>query len=161
MGTVYSALKVFGYPDRAGGSQGPLPAPVHIRIKPVNACNERCWYCAYRLDDLALGDEMELRDKIPEQKMFEIVDDLVAMGVRAVTFSGGGEPLIYPHIAETTRRLAAGGVQVGSLTNGARCAARSPTCWPSTRPGCGSRSTPPTAMPTRVRAASRPPSSSK
>jgi wyosine [tRNA(Phe)-imidazoG37] synthetase (radical SAM superfamily) len=50
--------------------------------------------------------------------MFEIVDDLIAMGVKAVTFSGGGEPLIYQHIAQTVRRLAAGGIKVGTLTNG-------------------------------------------
>jgi MoaA/NifB/PqqE/SkfB family radical SAM enzyme len=116
MGTVYSALKVFAYPDRAAA--GPLRAPVHVRIKPVNACNERCWYCAYRLDDLALGGDMEVHDRIPAAKMFEIVDDLIAMGVKAVTFSGGGEPLIYPHIAETVRRLARGGIRIGTLTNG-------------------------------------------
>lgn len=118
MGTVYSALKVFGYPDYARPSQGPLRAPVHIRIKPVNACNERCWYCAYRLDDLSLGGEMQLRDRIPPGKMFEIVDDALAMGVKAVTFSGGGEPLIYPQLPEVVRRLAAGGIKIGCLTNG-------------------------------------------
>jgi MoaA/NifB/PqqE/SkfB family radical SAM enzyme len=36
-----------------------------------------------------------------------------------VTFSGGGEPLIYPHIAETVERLAAGGIRIGCLSNGA------------------------------------------
>ena len=118
MGTVYSALKVFGFPEHAAASTGPLLAPVHIRIKPINACNERCWYCAYRSDDLSLGNDMDVRDKIPAAKMFEIVDDLIAMGVKAVTFSGGGEPLIYPQIAETVRRLAAGGIKIGILTNG-------------------------------------------
>jgi molybdenum cofactor biosynthesis enzyme MoaA len=84
----------------------------------VNAYNERCWYCAYRLEDLSLGGAMNLKDKIPEQKMIEIVDDLIAMGVKAVTFSGGGEPLIYPQIAATVHRLAVGGIKIGSLTNG-------------------------------------------
>jgi MoaA/NifB/PqqE/SkfB family radical SAM enzyme len=118
MGTVYSALKVFGYPGHVKAAPGSLRAPVHVRIKPVNACNERCWYCAYRLDDLSLGGEMDLKDKIPAGKMVEIVDDLIAMDVKAVTFSGGGEPLIYPHIAQTVRRLGAGGIKIGTLTNG-------------------------------------------
>jgi sulfatase maturation enzyme AslB (radical SAM superfamily) len=52
--------------------------------------------------------------------MFEIAEDLVAMGVRAVTFSGGGEPLIYPRIADVVERLGVGSVQVGMLTNGSR-----------------------------------------
>jgi MoaA/NifB/PqqE/SkfB family radical SAM enzyme len=118
MATVYSALKVFGYYGYANPLGGTLRAPVHIRIKPVNACNERCWYCAYRLEDLSQGSEMKLRDSIPAAKMLEIVDDLIAMDVKAVTFSGGGEPLIYPQIAETVRRLARGGIKIGTLTNG-------------------------------------------
>ena len=38
---------------------------------------------------------MDLRDRMPEAKMIELVDDIVAMGVEAVTFLGGGKPLIY------------------------------------------------------------------
>lgn len=95
-----------------------MHAPVHVRIKPINACNERCWYCAYRLENLSLGDEMDLKDKIPAAKMNEIVDDLIEMEVKAVTFSGGGEPLIYPNLSQTVRRLAAGGIKIGTLTNG-------------------------------------------
>jgi MoaA/NifB/PqqE/SkfB family radical SAM enzyme len=118
MGTVYSALKVFGFPDHTGPGNGALRAPLHVRIKPVNACNERCWYCAYRLDDLSLGEDMDTHHAIPAPKMAEIVADLIAMNVRAVTFSGGGEPLIYAPLAETVRALAAGGIKVGCLTNG-------------------------------------------
>ncbi len=116
-GTVYSPLKVFAFPDRAGASPEIRP-PVHLRIKPINACNHRCWFCAYRSNDLSLGEEMRLRDRIPYGKLVEIVDDAIAMGVRAVTFSGGGEPLLYPNIASIVERLGAGGVRVASLTNG-------------------------------------------
>jgi MoaA/NifB/PqqE/SkfB family radical SAM enzyme len=118
MATVYSALKVFGYPDHLAAAAGPLRAPVHVRIKPVNACNERCWYCAYRLEDLSLGGDMSPHDRIAPHKMDEIVDDLIAMKVKAVTFSGGGEPLIYAPLAATVRRLAAAGIKIGALTNG-------------------------------------------
>ena len=38
---------------------------------------------------------MDQKDQIPEDKMTEIVEDLVNMGVKVVTFSGGGEPFIY------------------------------------------------------------------
>jgi MoaA/NifB/PqqE/SkfB family radical SAM enzyme len=117
MGTIYSSLKVFGYHEHASRTDGSLHAPVHVRIKPMNACNERCWYCAYRVEDLSLGSEMKVRDSIPRDKMFEIVDDLIEMDVKAVTFSGGGEPLIYPDIAATVHRLAAGGIKIGTLTN--------------------------------------------
>ena len=96
MGSVYSPLKVFTFPEHAVSPAHGLRSPVHVRIKPVNACNERCWYCAYRLDELSLGSDMHLRDTIPHEKMLEIVDDLIAMNVKAVTFSGGGGGTLLP-----------------------------------------------------------------
>ena len=95
-----------------------LAPPVHVRIKPINACNHDCWYCAYHYDDIQLGNLMEYKDVIPRDKMMEIIDDLKEMGVKAVTFSGGGEPLMYAHIAETIEKLGAYGLKVAALTNG-------------------------------------------
>jgi len=93
-------------------------APVHVRIKPINRCNHNCWYCAYRFKDLKLGEDINLSDVLPKQKLFEIIDDLVDMKVKAVTFSGGGEPLIYRPIVEAVEKLASGGIKVAALTNG-------------------------------------------
>ena len=118
MRTVYAPLKVFGFPGHLGPPEAGIRAPVHLRIKPINACNHGCWFCAYRSHDLSLGAEMDLKDRIPSAKMEELVEDAIAMGVRAVTFSGGGEPLLYPGIGAIVRRLAEGGVRVGVLTNG-------------------------------------------
>jgi len=61
---------------------------------------------------------MEYKDRLPREKMLEIVDDLAEMGVQAVTFSGGGEPLIYPYIAEAVNRLGCSRIKVATLTNG-------------------------------------------
>ena len=120
MARVYSNLKFMRFTDRLEAlAGGRTAAPVHVRIKPINRCNHSCWYCAYRSDALALGEDMDQGDRIPTAKLFEIVDDLIAMGVQAVTFSGGGEPLLYKALPEVIRRLAAGGIRVASLTNGA------------------------------------------
>ena len=48
----------------------------------------------------------------------EIIDDVISMGVRAVTFSGGGEPFIYPYLLKVVRRLFEARVKFSSLTNG-------------------------------------------
>ena len=118
---IYSSLKALHYHGSLDAMlAGELPAPVHVRIKPTNVCNHSCYFCAYRTDDVSLGEDMVVRDRIPREKMFEIVDDLIAMKVRAVTFSGGGEPLIYPYFAETVERLAGGDIKIASLTNGSR-----------------------------------------
>jgi MoaA/NifB/PqqE/SkfB family radical SAM enzyme len=93
--------------------------PIHIRIKPTNRCNHNCRYCAYRSDNLQLGSDMTVTDTIPRDKMNEIADDIVSMGVKAVTFSGGGEPLLYPYLPEILRKFVDGGVRFATLTNGA------------------------------------------
>jgi MoaA/NifB/PqqE/SkfB family radical SAM enzyme len=119
MGTVYSDLKFLQFQDHiAAVRDGRVVAPAHIRLKPTNRCNHNCWYCCYRTDKLVLGEDMIEADVIPEAKMTEIVDDIVDMGVKAVTFSGGGEPLIYKPLPRMIERLAKGGVRVATLTNG-------------------------------------------
>jgi MoaA/NifB/PqqE/SkfB family radical SAM enzyme len=118
---VYSSNKFFHYPERLAEIEaGRVPAPIHVRIKPTNVCNHACYFCAYRSEDMSLGDGMNERDRIPPEKMAEIVDDLIEMDVRAVTFSGGGEPLIYPGIVGTIEALASADIGIGFLTNGSR-----------------------------------------
>ncbi len=116
---VYGANKFFFFPDQIEAlKSGSMVAPVHVRIKPINHCNHACWYCAYRADNLSLGEDMKLTDRIPYEKMREIVADLIAMKVKAVTFSGGGEPLLYKILPECVEELASNGVRVAALTNG-------------------------------------------
>lgn len=123
MGMLYTHMKVFQYPEKLAslppGTDAILP-PIHIRIKPTNVCAHNCWYCAYRVDNLQLGQDMVERDSIPKEKMVEIIDDIVEMGVKAVTFSGGGDPFYYAHLLPTVKKLADTPVKFASLTNGAK-----------------------------------------
>ncbi len=123
MGLLYTKMKVFHYKDKVDSlpaSVTEVRAPLHVRVKPTNVCNHNCWYCAYRKDNIQLGKDMAIKDHIPREKMLEIVGDFAAMGVQAVTFSGGGEPLCYPFLVETLRALADSGIRFAALTNGAR-----------------------------------------
>ena len=116
---LYSNMKFLGHDAQLKAlAERRVVAPVHVRIKPINRCNHDCWYCAYRVDNLKLGEDMDLNDVIPADKMLEITDDLIDMGVKAVTFSGGGEPLIYKPLPGILERLAKNGIKVASLTNG-------------------------------------------
>jgi len=123
MGSIYTPLKIFHFKDKLyslGKETAEILPPLHIRIKPTNACNHRCSYCAYREDHLQLGKDMVEKDYIPEEKMIEIIDDCEEMGVKAITFSGGGDPLYYKYIVPTVRRLADSNIRFASLTNGSR-----------------------------------------
>ena len=116
---IYSPLKFLRFNEKLESIRlEKVTAPIHIRIKPTNMCNHNCWYCAYRNDNLSLGDEMLEVDSIPHDKLEEIVRDAVRMNVRAVTFSGGGEPLLYKKLPEILEQLFNGGIKVGALSNG-------------------------------------------
>src|SRR5450631_737299 len=127
MGLLYTRMKIFHYRDKLDSlprNSGKTLPPINIRIKPTNSCNHNCSYCAYRCENLQLGRDMDPKDFIPREKMLEIIDDIAEMGVRAVTFSGGGDPFCYPYLQEAAEKLAEKGVKFAALTNGSRVQGR-------------------------------------
>lgn len=119
MTKLYSDLKIFHFDSKIKDIlAGILSPPLHVRLKPTNKCNHNCYYCCYRNKDLYLSQLFNENDEIPKSKMREIVEDLRQMGIKAVTFSGGGEPLCYPYIAETAENLINAGIKIAVLTNG-------------------------------------------
>ncbi len=123
MSSKYSNLKIFHYQEKLDSlsrKNSEIKAPIHIRIKPTNVCNHNCWYCAYKSDNLQLGQDMVEKDYIPEEKMMEIIDDCKDMGVQAITFSGGGEPFTYRYFTQTIKKLIENNIAFASLTNGSR-----------------------------------------
>jgi wyosine [tRNA(Phe)-imidazoG37] synthetase (radical SAM superfamily) len=62
---------------------------------------------------------MQEKDIIPRVKMISLAHEFVEMGIKAVTFSGGGEPLLYKALPEVIEILAKGGISVATLSNGA------------------------------------------
>jgi MoaA/NifB/PqqE/SkfB family radical SAM enzyme len=98
-----------------------VSAPIYVRVKPTNKCNHRCYFCSYEPSegDMTVRDEIfDRSDEIPEEKMIETLIDFMQMGVKAVTYSGGGEPLIYPWIDETMKRTLKYGINLSVITNG-------------------------------------------
>lgn len=123
MGLLYTKMKIFHYKDKLDSlplGVNTIFPPMHIRIKPTNICNHNCWYCGYRNENIQLGKDMAKKDMIPRQKMMELLGDFVEMGVKAITFSGGGEPLCYPYMLETIRGLSENNIKFSCLTNGSR-----------------------------------------
>lgn len=127
MSLLYTRMKAFYFKEKIDSlpkEKKEILPPVHIRIKPTNTCNHNCYYCAYRASNLQLGQDMSVRDFIPKEKMMEILEDLAEMGVKAVTFSGGGEPFCFPYLGEAVEFLSKKKIKFASLTNGSRLEGR-------------------------------------
>lgn len=116
--TPYSELKIFYHNELLQSLiKGERCKPIYIRIKPTNRCNHDCNYCHYRHSYVNL-DEYKREDEIPRDKMMEIIADMADMGVKAVTFTGGGEPLLYTYIEEAMERILSAGIDLSAITNG-------------------------------------------
>jgi MoaA/NifB/PqqE/SkfB family radical SAM enzyme len=125
MGVLYTKTKIFHFKEKLDSLSraiNKIMPPLHVRIKLTNICNHSCRYCAYRADNLVIfGKDSGQNTKfIPREKVMEIIDDIIVMRVNAVTFSGGGEPFLYPYFLDVLKRLAKSPVRFASLTNGSR-----------------------------------------
>jgi len=117
-GGKYSILKIFHHPEKLKAlAEGRVSAPLYVRVKPTNTCCHNCFYCVYNPEFSSIHPESNREDMIPREKMMEILDDFKNMGVKAVTYSGGGEPLTYPHIIETLKKTLEYGIKLSMITN--------------------------------------------
>lgn len=125
-GDSYSSLKVLHHPDRISDLQaGKQIVPVAIHWDLCSACPHACRWCAYRLPGYTssqLFSEYDVTGKrrMPSyDKAIEIVNDLADLGVKAVEFTGGGEPTFHPHFLEIAAHAKLRGMDVALVTNGA------------------------------------------
>lgn len=91
--------------------QGGNPYPVTAELSMTNACNHACPACA----------GMRGKDKsvMIERGMARmVISDLALGGTKAIMFTGGGEPLVYPDCTEMVALAANKGMDVGFVTNG-------------------------------------------
>lgn len=117
--TPYSDLKILYHTQELNEFlKGEHIAPIYIRIKPTNVCNQNCFYCCYADDQAIETRKVNRNEFIPYTKMMEIIEDISDMGVKAVTFSGGGEPLCYPYIEETFHKIIDHNIELSLITNG-------------------------------------------
>jgi sulfatase maturation enzyme AslB (radical SAM superfamily) len=130
----YSDYKILGFPDKLKSfEESKVAAPIYVRIKPTNRCNHDCYWCVYadsfrkknKPDDFGSGHiqsemhtEMIESDTMPKEKLLETLDIFKEIGVKAVTYSGGGEPLFYKPIVEVMKKTLDHEIDLSIITNG-------------------------------------------
>jgi len=84
--------------------------PYHIQLYPTNLCNLNCSFCSCA--------NRNKKDVLSLNTIKTIFDKAVICGCKAVTISGGGEPLLHPNINEIIKYIGSLGISVGLVTNG-------------------------------------------
>ena len=64
--------------------------PFHLVLFPSDRCNLNCFFC-YATELRQVGDELDW------EVLKRTLEEGVRMGVKGISFGGGGEPLIYKH----------------------------------------------------------------
>lgn len=120
MKNIYSTNKVIYHPilvDAFVKRKSHKLNPHFVQLMPQNLCNQSCHFCSYRLENWHNSQEFNDRVHIPLDKMFEIINDLVNMSVKAVEITGGGEPLAYPYIKDILKSFAKTSIETSLVTN--------------------------------------------
>jgi len=84
--------------------------PLHIQLIPTNKCNLNCPFCS-------CGDR-DRQKELTFEEIIKILDICAKYGTKAITVTGGGEPLFHPKINQIFRYAHKKGMQIGLVTNG-------------------------------------------
>jgi len=91
--------------------KGELIYPITMEIDPTNACNEDCIWCCwkeYRNDKTTMD----------WQLMEKIICNLARVNLKALIWTGGGEPLVNSNTIKGIRLAKNLGIENGMFTNG-------------------------------------------
>jgi MoaA/NifB/PqqE/SkfB family radical SAM enzyme len=95
---------------------GARPVPLNVEIDLTNACNHRCTFCQW-------ADYIQAsRATLPEPVVRRTLGELRALGTRAITWTGGGEPTLHKGFFALLDHADRLGLDNGLLTNGSRLA---------------------------------------
>lgn len=117
----YSDLKIFHHPQKLMDLKDKkITAPVYVRIKPTNKCNHRCFYCSYDFSawETQVRSGVNKTDELSWDTLKRTLNQFGELGIKAVTYSGGGEPLVYPEINKAMNLTLKNGIDLSIITNG-------------------------------------------
>lgn len=122
---AYSSLKAAWHTDKIEAlRKGLQVVPSQVQLILSDLCNQDCHFCAYRMsggfssENFAEDGNKNPNRKIPTAKAMEILNDCASLGVKAIQFTGGGEPTVHPnhlHIFEHAQSLR---LETALVTNG-------------------------------------------
>lgn len=125
--SAYSPSKAIWHLDRLQSMrEGNSPVPVHVQFVLSDLCNHDCSFCAYRISD-GLSTELfktaethNPNRRIETSRAATLLREMADVGVRAVQFTGGGEPTVHQSFEELVGLAQSLGMQTGLVTNGIR-----------------------------------------
>jgi len=110
-----TGAKLFHHQEAMAALRDGKGRPISAWCAPTDVCNHRCAFCS-------VGERVG--DVLRFEQIKSFIDQLVPRGLKSITFSGGGNPLIYKckqsgaGIADVIDYAHAQGLEVAMITNG-------------------------------------------
>jgi len=103
--------KVFAHPERVRSAllNPRHTPPITLDVDPTTSCNSHCPNCTFP-DTGRMFLDFDLYKRT--------VEEVSRLGIKAITFTGGGEPTLHPRFLEMIETAKAYGLEVGLITNG-------------------------------------------
>lgn len=103
--------KVFIHPERVRSAllDPRRTPPITLDVDPTTSCNSRCPNCTFP-DSGRMFLDFDLYRRT--------IEEVSRLGVKAISFTGGGEPTLHPRFMEMLECAKAYGLEVGLITNG-------------------------------------------
>jgi radical SAM protein with 4Fe4S-binding SPASM domain len=101
-------------------SEGYSP-PILVEVDPSNTCNHGCYFCISSYIHLPESKNLETFDRsiMPRSMLITLCDDLIKLGVKAINWTGGGEPTVNSAFKEAIRHIGNNSdIKMGIFTNG-------------------------------------------
>lgn len=116
--TPFTALKLLRHAPRVEASlRGDVVYPISVEIDVSNTCPHDCPFCSFGTSK-SNGYRQQNWVTFPAPRMLTLLEELADCGVKSVTFTGGGEPLVHKQAAAIFEKATEQKLEWGLVTNG-------------------------------------------
>jgi radical SAM protein with 4Fe4S-binding SPASM domain len=81
--------------------------PIHVRLEPTEVCNFRCSFCWWHNQknrNAFPNFKFSGKRHLGKERILNLIDELADLGTKALSFTGAGEPLLHPHLADVLHK---------------------------------------------------------
>ncbi len=109
----FNSSKILNHPKRISEwLETGNTSPITYELDLTNNCNSECPYC------FGFKDRTKYKISLDKKFIFDILSQIKKFNGKAVTFTGGGEPLMNSNINDAIKYAKKIGLDVGVITNG-------------------------------------------
>lgn len=106
-------VKLASHPNLAQFLNEARTYPINIEVSPCHVCSATCPWCFYA----GTHEKMTPKSTLDQKVGIDMIREAGLMGVKALTWTGGGEPTLHPYFSEFSNEAVRFGLQQGLFTN--------------------------------------------